>query len=1055
MRLNEIESNTDNSCYNKIKLFYFSTRKNLGDALNKDILGCLGAEYCCVDFNEANLVAMGSILHNIITDKKPAKYAYHEYIDVWGSGFIKSNDCEQEYFIKKVNIHALRGKLSKARCEDILGHKLDGIALGDPALLTSRAITVDDVEKKYDVGVIPHYVDRDSDLLNKTKLQNKSYRIIDVQGDTRQICREICECRLILSSALHGLIVADSYGIPNRWIRFSDNIIGGNYKFNDYYSVFNIEGLEPIDLRKEIITDQDIDLFITHYPIKKEAVERIRGDLEKAFPKKRVFDLPMSASYLNEIESKRNKSIEENKHAIDCFDLSIRNLYGGDFKKAEEIISKYRSIINYDSFPKYDRRILENPELSVIIVAYNTRDKLVDCVESLLNNNAGNYEIIIVDNGGNEKAADKLLGFRLLYISSPHNFGPSEGRNIGTYFAKGEIVAFLDDDAIAGKDYVKTIIEIFRKYKIIGLRGKVLPKTNHYNNKEAGHYDLGNNCKFIRYVNAECNSAFSKNEYFKLNGMNPLLFGHEGIELSYRIEKSHGFKKILYSSEIIIYHDYACSDLKYDIKAKRHQVMMSYLKFMHPDIEDFIADIDYFNSDIPSNMNISFSGGSQKSDNSVIGLSENIAAVERLADQNDQKIEFILKRKIPKLIMTLLARDEEDIIRENIEFHLKNGVDFIIATDNASIDNTRDILAEYQKKGKLHLIDEPGRDKSQAVWNNMMTKIAIEKYEADIVFHCDADELWCPIIGDLKTEILKSQNDVMLVNLINIILENHKGEESFPKDARYAAIKPLETSNYEEETRNKNLYFYKYPKKVIFKTEKGLLEVDQGNHNIVNLNENILIGFSRNIFIFHFPIREKRRFYYKVIETGKAVEKNRNLSKTQSFHIRRWFDAYKNGNLDKEYEKLTISKQDAEKLKEDGILADFNFSTFINNQRKENIIYLIQKRGWEEELQQKDQEIYQKEQEILHFKQTVAERDGHIARLGGVVRDKEAQISHLESVSWEKEAALNHIYNSHGWKALKYYYQIRNTILPPQSKRSKLAKQIMKVIIAPFKKEGL
>src|SRR4030067_399867 len=93
------------------------------------------------------------------------------------------------------------------------------------------------------------------------------------------------------------------------------NMMCGNYKFNDYYSVFNIEGLEPIDLRKEIITDQDIDLFITDYPIKKEYVERICDDLEKAFPKKRVFDLPMSASYLNEIESKRNKSIEENKQA--------------------------------------------------------------------------------------------------------------------------------------------------------------------------------------------------------------------------------------------------------------------------------------------------------------------------------------------------------------------------------------------------------------------------------------------------------------------------------------------------------------------------------------------------------------------------------------------------------------------------------------------------------------------------------------------------------------------------------------------------------------------
>ena len=77
---------------------------------------------------------------------------------------------------------------------------------------------------------------------------------------------------------------------------------------------------------------------------------------------------------MNIIESEINKSIDENKQAIDYFDLSVRNLYDGDFKKAEENILKYKSIINYDSLPKYDRRFLEYPELSVIIVAYNTGD---------------------------------------------------------------------------------------------------------------------------------------------------------------------------------------------------------------------------------------------------------------------------------------------------------------------------------------------------------------------------------------------------------------------------------------------------------------------------------------------------------------------------------------------------------------------------------------------------------------------------------------------------------------------------------------------------------
>lgn len=49
--------------------------------------------------------------------------------------------------------------------------------------------------------------------------------------------------------------------------------------------------------------------------------------------------------------------------------------------------------------------------------------------------------------------------------------------------------------------------------------------------------------------------------------------------------------------------------------------------------------------------------------------------------------------------MTLLVRDEQDIIRENIEFHLSQGVSFFIVTDNLSADGTAAILKEYEEMG--------------------------------------------------------------------------------------------------------------------------------------------------------------------------------------------------------------------------------------------------------------------------------------------------------------------------------------------------------------------
>lgn len=56
-------------------------------------------------------------------------------------------------------------------------------------------------------------------------------------------------CKKIVSSSLHGLIVSDSYKIPNRWVSFSDQIAGGTFKFLDYFSSVNREETVPISIQ--------------------------------------------------------------------------------------------------------------------------------------------------------------------------------------------------------------------------------------------------------------------------------------------------------------------------------------------------------------------------------------------------------------------------------------------------------------------------------------------------------------------------------------------------------------------------------------------------------------------------------------------------------------------------------------------------------------------------------------------------------------------------------------------------------------------------------------
>jgi len=106
-----------------------------------------------------------------------------------------------------------------------------------------------------------------------------------------------------------------------------------------------------------------------------------------------------------------------------------------------------------------------------------------------------------------------------------------------------------------------------------------------------------------------------------------------------------------------------------------------------------------------------------------------------------------------KLIMTLLVRNEEDIVDETIKFHLNSGVDFIIATNNNSNDGTRDILLKYQALGKLELIDEYANNFNQVKWVDRMIKIAINKYKADWIINVDADEFWYSRHGNIKLSL--------------------------------------------------------------------------------------------------------------------------------------------------------------------------------------------------------------------------------------------------------------------------------------------------------------
>jgi hypothetical protein len=264
-----------------------------------------------------------------------------------------------------------------------------------------------------------------------------------------------------------------------------------------------------------------------------------------------------------------------------------------------------------------------------------------------------------------------------------------------------------------------------------------------------------------------------------------------------------------------------------------------------------------------------------------------------------------------RLVMTLLVRNEADVIEGNLRFHFDHGVDFIVVTDNGSSDGTTEILEEYAKQGLVHLIHEPSRVFQQRTWVNNMGRLAYSRYGADMIFHADADELWCPRSGSLKNELFANfQTDVLSVPVRNLLVANKGGEERFPNDVVYEVVKPIVKPVHQvmDEVNWRSFLLYRYPDKVMYKTRQGYLRVVQGNHQVKpRYWQACCQHLSADIEILHFPVRGIEQFRRKIINNGEGLENLEHCFGSKpihAWHVKRWYALYKSGKLDEEYDRL-------------------------------------------------------------------------------------------------------------------------------------------------------
>jgi len=208
------------------------------------------------------------------------------------------------------------------------------------------------------------------------------------------------------------------------------------------------------------------------------------------------------------------------------------------------------------------------PKISVIVCERNSEKFIEECINSVMNQSYHDFKLIVVDDFSTDKTKEKIKKIKEKYsiklIELKRHSGISKARNAGIKNASGEIIAFIDADAAAEKNWLEEILNGFTDEKTVSVGGPNLVPKNAGKNEKIFDELLGlisgvgsgyaKNQEKITEVkhNPSCNSAYRKKILDKMNGFNESLSSNEDPELDFRLAKK-GYK-IKFNPKAVVWH---------------------------------------------------------------------------------------------------------------------------------------------------------------------------------------------------------------------------------------------------------------------------------------------------------------------------------------------------------------------------------------------------------------------------------------------------------------------------------------------------------------------